>query len=228
MTIVWWKYYFILKYRYIRLHYIIYISQIIIYFINTTMENINNLWDQLIFDQDTKLINEHEKDYAYLLESLLNNNADSKLLQSNRLTRRLKGVTLFSILSKEKLNSDNIEDFTKFIQTLSYNISKKWIFKISIWWFLLDEIELWSTDWINNIGLYWVPEVTNDEIWCIWDSERDRDSLLLKIVIQNKTWQTDITLNEYLILGMYLNDKNKNNISKLGDKFKDKCKKLLG
>jgi hypothetical protein len=191
------------------------------------VENINNLWNQLIFDQDTKLINEHEKDYVNLLEWLLNSKADSKTLQSSRLTRRLKGVTLFSILSKEKLNSDNIEDFTKFIQTLSYNISKNWILKINIWWLLLDKIKLWSIDWINNIGLYWVPEVTNDEIWCIWDSERDRDSLLLKIVIESNTWQTEITLNEYLIFGMYLNDNNKNNISKLGDKFKTNCKKIL-
>lgn len=209
------------------LDYIIYISQITIYFIITIMGNINNLWDQLIFDQDTKLINKHEKDYAYLLESLLNNKADSKSLQSDRLIRRLKGTTLFSIISKEKLNLDNIEDFTEFIQTLSYSISENWILKISIWWSLLDEIELWSTNGINSIGLYWVPEVTNDQMWCIWDSKKDRDSLLLKIVIESKTWQTEIILNEYLILGMFLNDKNNKYISTLGDKFKDKCKKLL-
>jgi len=64
-------------------------------------------------------------------------------------------------------------------------------------------------------------------MWCIWDSKKDRDSLLLKIVIESKTWQTEIILNEYLILGMFLNDKNNKYISTLGDKFKDKCKKLL-
>lgn len=97
-----------------------------------------------------------------------------------------------------KTIEENYELFIKWMKWMKI-LSKKWSLYLKIWNYYKN-LRVDDYNW-ENIKIWAWNLVSNDEMYCIWDSEKDREMYVLEIMLGNRM---SIRPNVWELLGKFI------------------------